>query len=220
MTSEERIGVMTVEDHFVVRAGLAEIINSQPDMLVVAEATGGLEALELFERHRPAVTLMDLRLPGLDGIAAIAEIVRRHPEARIIVISTYGGEEDVFRAIEAGARGYYLKHVDGKELVAAIRSVHAGERRLPPEIATRLADRERRVALSHRELEVLQLVARGRSTREVADALAISEGTVRVHVNHVLMKLGCSDKSKAVAEAYKQGIVHLDDAPAKPSRDF
>jgi DNA-binding NarL/FixJ family response regulator len=214
MTNEERIRVMIVEDHFMVRVGLVAIINSQTDMVVVAEAKNGLEAIDLYGQHNPDVTLMDLRIPGVDGVAAILEIVRRYPEARIIVISTYGGEEDIFRAMQAGARGYYLKHVEGQELVAAIRAVHAGETRLPAEVAARFEARARRVELSPRETEVFQLMAKGMSNKEIATALFISEGTVRVHVSHVLLKLGYSDRVQAVSEAFQRGLIRATEEPA------
>jgi two-component system NarL family response regulator len=206
----EKIGVMVVEDHFVVRAGLTAIINSQPDMAMVAEAGNGRQAVELFEQHEPDVTLMDLRIPALDGIEAIAAIIHKFPRAKIIVLSTYGGDEEIFRALQAGARAYFLKDVKGQDLVNAIRSVHAGQRPLPPEIASRLAERIPRSALSPRELEILRLIAKGGSNREIANALAISEGTVRVHASNIFAKLGCSDRAQAVSEAFQRGIIHID----------
>ena len=204
-----RIRVLVVEDHFMVRVGLAAIINSQPDLATVAEAKNGLEGVELFRQHRPDVTLMDLRIPGLDGVKAISAILKESPQARIIVISTYGGDEDIFRAMQAGARGYYQKHVDGQELLNAIRAVHAGECRVPPEIAARLAQRTARAELSPRELQVLELMARGLSNRAIAAELDISDGTVRVHVSHLLAKLGCGKRAQAVSEAFQRGYIHL-----------
>ncbi len=213
MTDRQKIRVMIVEDHFMVRVGLAAIINSQPDMVTVAEAKNGEQAIALWGEHKPDVTLMDLRIPGVDGIKAITEIMQQHPQARIIVVSAYGGDEDIFRAMQAGARAYYLKHVEGTELVAAIRAVHAGECPLPPEIAARLVERMRRAELSPREKEVFELLAQGLSNKEIASQLAISEKTVRVHVSHVLIKLGCSEKTQAVSEAFQRGILHLGEEP-------
>jgi two-component system NarL family response regulator len=205
-----KIGVMVVEDHFVVRAGLTAIINSQPDLVMVAEAGNGQQAVELFEQHEPDVTLMDLRLPVLNGIKAIAAIIKKSPRAKIIVLSTYGGDEEIFKALQAGARAYFLKDVKGQDLINAIRAVHAGQCPLPPEVASRLANRIPRSELSPRELEILGLIARGRSNREIANMLAISEGTVRVHASNVFAKLGCSDRAQAVSEAFRRGIIHID----------
>jgi len=201
---------MIVEDHFVVRVGLKAIINSQPDMTTVAEAGNGRQAVEAFEQHKPDVTLMDLRLPGQGGIDAISAIIAKHPKARIIVLSTYGGDENIFRAFQAGARAYFLKDVKGQDLVQAIRAVHAGQRPLPPEIADRLLERVPRTALSSREGEILTLIARGRSNKEIATDLSISEGTVRVHASNLFAKLGCSDRAQAVSEAFRRGIIDVE----------
>ncbi len=210
MKETKRIRLMIVEDHFVVRVGLAAIINSQPDMLTVAEAGNGRQAVELFEQHQPDVTLMDLRIPGLNGIEAITAILARFPRARIIVLSTFSGDEDIFRAVQAGARSYLLKDVKGQELLNTIRTVNGGQRPLPPEIASRLAEQIHRSELSPRELEILKLIATGRSNKEIAHALAISEGTVRVHASNIFAKLDCSDRAQAVAEAYQRGIIYVD----------
>jgi len=212
MTENEIIRVMIVEDHFVVRAGLTAIINSQPDMITVGEAGNGRQAIELFEQLQPDITLMDLRIPALNGIDAIAEIIKKTPRAKIIVLSTYGGDEDIFKALQAGARAYFLKDVKGQELIGAIRAVHAGQRPLPPEIASRLAERIPRSELSPRELEILKLIAKGRSNREIANTLSISDGTVRVHASNIFAKLGCSDRAQAVSEAFQRGIIYLDSA--------
>jgi two-component system NarL family response regulator len=214
-----RIRILIVEDHFMVRVGLAAIVNSQADLVVVAEAKSGTEAVEQFRRHQPDVTLMDLRIPGMDGIKAISAILGEFAQAKIIVISTYGGDEDIFRAMQAGARGYFLKHVDGQELLDAVRAVHAGEHRVPPEIAARLAERAARAELSPRELQVLELMARGLSNRAIAAQLEISDGTVRVHVSHLLAKLGCNKRAQAVSEAFQRGFIHLGgprDTPSEP----
>ncbi len=215
MSSDLRIRVMIVDDHFMVRVGLAAIINSQSDMTVMAEGRNGFEAIELYEKHQPDVTLLDLRLPGMDGVKAIGEIIKKFPQARIIVISTYGGDEDIFRAMQAGARTYFMKHVEGQELVNAIRAVHAGECPLPPDVASLLIARMRRSELSPREMEVFELLVRGMSNKEIGNELNISEGTVRVHVSHLLPKLGCTDRAQAIAEAFRRGIVHVTDPPKK-----
>jgi two-component system NarL family response regulator len=205
-----RIRTMIVEDQFVVRVGLSAIINSQPDMVNVAETGNGLQAVELFEEHQPDVTLMDLRLPGLSGIDAITAILSKFPRARIMVLSSFGGTEDVFRAFQAGARSYFLKDVKGRELVDAIRAVHAGQLPLPKEIASCLAERMPCPELSPRELEILKLIAHGESNKEIAVRLAISEGTVRVHASNVFAKLGCNDRAQAVAVAFHRGIIWLE----------
>jgi two-component system NarL family response regulator len=201
---------MIVEDHFVVREGLKGIINSQKDMVTVVEAGNGRQAVDAFEKHQPDVTLMDLRTPGLSGIDAIAAIVAKFPRARIIVLSNYGGDENIFRAFQAGARAYILKDVQGQDLVDAIRAVHAGQRVVPPEIASQLAERIPLTALSHREMEILTLIARGKSNREIGAALAISEGTVRVHTSNLLSKLHCSGRAQAVSEAMRRGIIAVE----------
>ena len=210
MENNTRLRIMIVEDHFVVRVGLAAIINSQPDMVTVAEAGNGRQAVELFELHQPDVTLMDLRIPALSGLEAMAEIIKKFPRARIIVLSTFGGDEDIFRAMQIGARAYFLKNVKGQDLIGAIRAVHAGQRPIPPEIAARLAERLPRSELSPRELEILKMIAKGMSNKEIANALAISGGTVRVHASNIFAKLGCNDRAQAVSEAFHRGIIYVD----------
>jgi two-component system NarL family response regulator len=210
MNNDGKIRTMIVEDHFVVRVGLAAIINSQPDMVNVAETGNGRHAVELFEKHQPDVTLMDLRLPGLSGIEAITAILEKFARARIIVLSSFGGTENVFRAFQAGARSYFMKDVKGRELVEAIRAVHAGQRPLPQEIASCLAERIPRPELSPRELEILRLIADGKCNKEIAARLEISEGTVRVHASNVFAKLGCSDRAQAVAVAFHRGIICIE----------
>ncbi|MGA3096783.1 MAG: response regulator transcription factor [Bryobacteraceae bacterium] len=201
---------MIVEDHFVVREGLKAIINSQQDMVAVAEAGNGRQAVEAFEQHLPDVTLMDLRIPGLNGIDAISGIVEKHPRARIIVLSTYGGDENIFRAFQAGARAYFLKDIKGQDLVDAIRAVNSGQRVVPPEIASQLAERVPLTSLSPREMEILILVAKGKSNKEIGAALSISEGTVRVHTSNLLSKLRCSGRAQAVSEAIRRGIIEVE----------
>ncbi len=193
-----------------VRVGLKAIINSQQDMVTVAEAGNGKQAIEAFEQYQPDVTLMDLRIPGLNGIDAITGIIGKFPRARIIVLSSYAGDENIFRAFQAGARAYFLKDIKGQDLVNAIRAVHDGQRPMPQEIASRLADRVPRVALSSREMEILTLIARGKSNKEIATALTISEGTVRVHASNVFAKLGCGDRAQAVSEAFRRGIIDVE----------
>jgi two-component system, NarL family, response regulator len=208
--ADGRIRTMIAEDHFVVRVGLSAIVNSQPDMVNVAETGNGRQAVELYEQHRPDVTLMDLRLPGLSGIEAITAIRENFPRARIIVLSSFGGTENIFRAFQAGARSYLLKDVKGRELVDAIRAVHAGQRPLPKEIASCLAERIPCPELSPRELEILKAIANGESNKEIAVRLAIGEGTVRVHASNVFAKLGCSDRAQAVAVAFHRGIICIE----------
>jgi two-component system NarL family response regulator len=210
MSDNERLRVMIVEDHFVVRAGLSAIINTQTDMTTVAEARNGYEAIDMYREHQPDVVLMDLRIPLLSGTEAIAVIVKEFPRAKIIVLSTFGGDEDIFQALQAGARAYFLKDVKGHDLISAIRSVNAGQRLLPPQIAARLAERIPRSELSPRELEILRLIAKGSSNKDVANALEISEGTVRVHASNIFAKLGCNDRAQAVSEAFQRGIIHID----------
>jgi two-component system NarL family response regulator len=201
---------MITDDHFLVRLGLSTIINTQPDMTVVAEAGDGRQAIELFRQHRPDVTLMDLRMPEMGGIEAIQEIYKEFPDCRIIVLTTYDGDEDIYRALQSGARSYILKDMVGDELLDAIRAVHSGQRRIPPEIAARLAERMPRSELTPRELEVLRLIVKGKSNKEIANALFVTEGTVKVHVNNLLGKLGVTDRTQAVTAALQRGIVHLD----------
>jgi two-component system, NarL family, response regulator len=210
MSQYGRLRIMIAEDHFVVRVGLKAIIDSQKDMVTVAEAANGRQAVQFFAQHQPDVTLMDLRLPGLSGVEAVAAIMEEFPRARIIVLSTFGGDENIFRAFQAGARAYFLKDVKGMELIEAIRAVHAGQRPIPPEIASRLAGRVRGSALSSREMEILTLIARGRSNKETANLLAISEGTVRVHASNIFAKLDCNDRAQAVAEAFRRGIIDVE----------
>jgi DNA-binding NarL/FixJ family response regulator len=201
---------MIVEDHFVVREGLKSIINSQKDMVTVAEAGNGRQAVEAFERHQPDVTLMDVRIPGLNGIDAISGIVAQFPNAHIIVLSTYGGDENIFRAFQAGAMAYFLKDIKGQDLVDAIRAVHAGQHVVPPEIASQLAGRVPLTALSPREMEILTLVAKGKSNKEIGAELNISEGTVRVHASNLLSKLHCNGRAQAVSEAIRRGIIEVE----------
>lgn len=210
MSTRSPIRVLIADDHFVVRMGLSTLINTQDDMTVVAEAANGKQAAEMFRAHKPDVTLMDLRMPEMNGVEAIVAIRAEEPEARIIVLTTYDGDEDIFRAFQAGARAYLLKDMHHDDLLGALRSVHQGQRFIPPAIANRLAERIPRSELTSRELEVLKLIVKGMSNREIAATLFITEGTVKIHVNNLLGKLGVSDRTKAATTALKRGIVHLD----------
>ncbi|MGH9615343.1 MAG: response regulator [Acidobacteriaceae bacterium] len=206
----DSINIMIVEDHHVVREGLVALVNGVPGMRVVAETADGKKALELFAEHLPDVTLMDLRLPGISGVEAIARIRGQFPQARIIVLTTYDGDEDIHRALDAGARGYLLKGMSGDELMDAIRAVHSGRSRIPAKVAERLAEWIVRPALTDRELDVLHEIVSGKSNKEIGKELTISEATVKSHINSILGKLGVTDRTQAVTAAIQRGIVHFD----------
>lgn len=210
MTGTDRIRVLLVDDHAVVRAGLTAILEAEPDIEIVAETGDGLSAVNLYREHVPDVVVMDLRMPVLDGIAALTRIRAEHPGARVLLLSTYDDEEDVCRGIEAGALGYMLKDSAPAELIQSIRRVRAGRRAISPEAAERLAGRVAQRELSEREVEVLRLLAEGRSNKQIAKALGIADGTVKVHVANVLDKLGVQGRSEAVAQALRRGLVRLD----------
>ena len=178
-------------------------------MTVVAEATNGQEAIDLFRQHQPDITLMDLRLPGVGGVEATATIRKESPGARIIVLTTYDGDEDIYRALQAGAAGYLLKGMFAEELLEAIRAVNSGLRRIPPAVAERLAGRIGGPALTARELEVLTLIVKGNSNKDIATGLRISEATVKTHINNILGKLGVNDRTQAATIALQRGIIHL-----------
>jgi two-component system NarL family response regulator len=203
------IRILVVDDHHVVRQGIVALIKSVEDMTVVAEAADGKQAVDLFRKHRPDVTIMDLRLPVMTGVEAITEIRRESPAARIIVLTTFDGDEDIYRALQAGARGYLLKDMFGDDLMDAIRAVHAGKSRIPAAVAQRLADRMVGSELTARELEVLKLIVAGKSNKEIGNALSISEATVKTHINNLLSKMGVSDRTQAATTALQRGIVHL-----------
>ncbi|MDB4888732.1 MAG: response regulator receiver [Gemmatimonadetes bacterium] len=204
------IRVLTADDHPVVRAGVRAMIANESDIDLVAEATDGTEAIELYDEHLPDVVLMDLRMPRTNGVDATRAIVTAHPRARIIALTSYEGDADIFRALDAGARGYLLKDMLGTEVIRAIRTVAAGNRMIPPEIAARLAEFTPRWELTGREEEVLCLAAKGLRNREIANVIGRTEGTVKVHLKHVLAKLGVEDRTQAVSLAIQRGIVHLD----------
>ena len=203
------IRIMTVDDHPLLRKGIAALVNGEPDLKLVAEASNGNEAIDSFRSHRPDVTLMDLQMPEVDGIDAIDRIRKEFPEARIIVLTTYSGDTQVLRALKAGARGYILKGHVHKELLDAIRAVHAGQKRIPPEIAAQLAEHATDDALTEREIEILKLIAAGNANKHIADQLSIGEATVKSHVSNILSKLGANDRSHAVTIGLKRGIIEL-----------
>ena len=202
--------VLTADDHPVVREGVRAMIANESDIVVVAEATDGCDAVALYHEHLPDVVLMDLRMPCMDGVDATRAIVAAHPDARIVALTSYEGDADIYRALDAGARGYLLKDMLGTEVIRAIRAVAAGNRVIPPEVAGRLADFIPRVRLTARELEVLRLAAKGLRNREIASEIGRTEGTVKEHLKHLMEKLGAADRTKAVTVALQRGIIHFD----------
>jgi DNA-binding NarL/FixJ family response regulator len=204
-----RIRILTVDDHALLREGIAAVLESQPDMTLVGEAGNGRDAIEIFRRLRRNVTLMDLRMPDMSGIQAITAIRAEFPRARIVVLTTYGGDVHAAAALRAGAAGYLLKNLVRKELIETIRAVHSGKRRVLPEIATEIAEHVADDALTEREIEVLQGVAAGKSNKLIAAELNISEGTVKTHMMSILPKLDASDRTHAVMIALKRGILDL-----------
>ena len=209
MSDQPRIRVFSVDDHALLREGIATLINNQPDMLLVGEAANGREAVEAFREHQPDVVLMDVRLPDMTGIEAMIAIRNDFAEARFIMVTTSEGDVEIRRALEAGARGYILKSMPPKDLVEAIRQVHAGKKRIPPEIAAHLAEHYSDETLTTREIEVLKQIGGGNRNRDIAERLFISEETVKVHIKHIMEKLGASDRTQAVAIAVRRGIIHM-----------
>jgi DNA-binding NarL/FixJ family response regulator len=209
MDSKERIRVMSVDDHPLLREGLAAIINSQPGMVLVAQACTAEDGVAQFRKHQPDVTLMDLRLPDKSGIDAMRTIRGEFPEARVIVLTTFEGDAEIQRALEAGARAYILKNMPPKELVEVIEQVHAGKKRIPSQVAARLAEHLSDETLTDREIQVLGEIAGGNRNRDIAEKLFITEETVKVHIKHIMEKLGASDRTQAVAIGIRRGIIHL-----------
>jgi DNA-binding NarL/FixJ family response regulator len=203
------IRILAVDDHPLLRKGIAALVNAEPDMKLVAEASNGEEAVESFRLYRPDVTLMDLQLPGVNGIEAISRILTEFPDARIIVLTTYTGDAQVLRALRAGARAYILKGHVHRELLETIHTVCAGRKRIPPDIANELAEHATADELSSREIEVLRLIAAGNSNREIGDLLSIGEATVKSHVTNILAKLSANDRAHAVTIGLKRGIIAL-----------
>jgi len=209
MSDLKRIRVFSVDDHPLLREGIAMLINNQPDMELVAEASTGLEAIQQFRKHQPDVTLMDLRLPDMSGIDTLMAIRNEFPQALVVMLTTFEGDVEIHRALEAGARGYLLKNMAPSELIDAIRQVYAGKKRIPTEVASHLAEHMGEETLTEREIEVLREVANGNRNRDIADKLFISEETVKVHVKHIMEKLGANDRTQAVAIGVRRGIIQL-----------
>jgi DNA-binding NarL/FixJ family response regulator len=206
---KERIRILIADDHSVVREGLVSLVKRKSDMVVVAEAGNGREAVELWKEHRPDVTLLDLRMPELDGVGAIKEIRELDEDAQIVVLTTFDGDEDIYRAIKAGAKAYLLKDTARDALVDTVRRVHAGETYLPPQLAAKLAERVSGQALSPREIDVLQRMAVGKSNKEIGGELFISEGTVKTHIKSIFSKLDVVSRTEAVATANRRGLIQL-----------
>jgi DNA-binding NarL/FixJ family response regulator len=209
MSTTPKIRVLSVDDHPLMREGIAAIINGQPDMTIVAQATTGHEAIQGFRVHRPDVTLMDLRLPDISGIEALVAIRNESPDARIVMLTTFEGDVEIQRSLAAGARGYILKTMPPAELAEAIRQVHAGRKRIPPSIAAQLVEHLGEESLTDRERDVLRHVATGKRNRDIGEKLFISEETVKVHIKHIMEKLGANDRTEAVTIAVRRGIIHL-----------
>ena len=204
------IRILAVDDHPLVRKGIAALVNAEPDMKLVAEASNGKEAIDAFRSHRPDITLMDLRMPKMDGLEALEAIRREFPEARIIILTTYSGDRLVLRALKAGAKAYLLKGEVHTELLDAIRAVHAGQKRIPREIAAALAGHAGAESLTDREMDILRLIGAGNSNKQIAERLAIAEATVKGHITSLLSKLGANDRAHAVTIGLRRGIIELD----------
>ena len=209
VNSDQTIRVLCVDDHPLVRKGIASIITNEPDMKLVGEAGDGKDALSLFRAHLPDVTLMDLRMPNVDGIEATKQIRAEYPDAKIIALTSFDGDQEIYRALEAGVRGYLLKEMVHSEVVRAIRLVHSGKRPMPAEVAERLTEYFPKAALTPREVEVLALVAQGLANKEIAAKLGTADGTVKIHVQNILSKLNASDRTHAVTIGVQRGIIHI-----------
>ena len=207
------IKVLVVEDHSVVREGIVSVLNRQKDITVVAEAKNGKEAIALHKEHQPDITMMDLRMPQMEGLEAVIQIRAATPKANIIILTTYDTDEDSYQCLQAGARGYLLKDATSAELTNAVRQVHQGKRFIPADVAMKLADRVQSDELTSRELDVLAMMVQGSSTTKLSEALNISEGTVKFHVNNILQKLNASDRTQAVVTALQRGLVRLKKEP-------
>lgn len=210
MKNQKPIRILVVDDHFMVRMGLSTSLNVEPDMQVVGEAGSAEAALQAYREHHPNVVIMDVRLPGKSGIDCTGEIVREFPDARILILSTHSSEEEIYRAMQAGARGYVVKTIVREELLRAVREVYRGGKYLDPLVASHLAERRFHRPLSSRELDVLRLVAKGFGNKEIASALNIAEVTVKLHVSHVLEKLDVNDRTQAATAALQRGIISLE----------
>ena len=209
MSNQLRIRVLSVDDHPLLSEGIATMINSQPDMQLISQASSGSEAIQQYREHRPDVTLMDLRLPDLSGIDAMIAIRTEFPEARVVMLTTFEGDVEIQRALQAGARGYLLKNMPPSEILDVIRHVHAGKKRVPPEVAAQIAEHMSDEDLTAREVEVLRLIAGGNRNKDIAEILFISEETVKVHIKHIMDKLGAKDRTQAIAIAVRRGIIEL-----------
>jgi DNA-binding NarL/FixJ family response regulator len=203
------IRIFSVDDHPLLREGIAALVNNQPDMVVIGDAANGAEALQLFKQLQPDVTLLDLRLPDMSGIDILIAIRTEFPDARIIMLTTFEGDVEIHRALQAGARGYLLKNMPPSELLDVIRQVHAGKKRIPPAIASQLAEHVSDETLTEREIQVLREVASGNKNRDIANRLFISEETVKVHIKHIMEKLGAADRTQAVTIGVRRGIIQL-----------
>lgn len=210
MTTAAPIRILTVDDHPLIRAGLAAFLRTESDIEVIAEAGNGEEGIERYRELRPDIVLMDLSMPVMDGLSATRAILDEFPDARVIVLTTYGGDEDIHRALEAGARGYLVKDMLVDEVMDVVRAVHQGRRGIPHAVAAKLAEHTPRIPLTPRETEVLSLVAKGLSNGEVAGRIGRTEGTVKVHLKNILQKLGVDDRTEAVTTALRRGFIRLD----------
>jgi DNA-binding NarL/FixJ family response regulator len=209
MKRDGKIGILVADDHFIVRMGLIALVNTEPSMMIVGEAADGHQAVELFGKHKPDLVLMDLRMPIKDGIEATIEIRSHDPYARVLMLTTFDGDTDIYKALQAGAQGYVLKNATGQELIPAIQAVASGQRWIPKEIAKRLASRKLFEELTQREVQVLQLLVKGLANKQIGDNLSISEHTVKDHLKSVFGKLQVEDRTEAVTAAIQRGIIHL-----------